>query len=161
MDAVVLVCTCMVPLCTEYVDSMYSLIVCITSTSITCMPDYIRVCLFGLCLTVTINGGELDSNTHDRFTVCCTRAPTGISLTCRSSTADNFRQASFCHDHQQGTRKVLLEHLGVDFRRSVFSHGQLYDPMSQATNASEITVKTKDGERQVRYVVFEEVLNRL
>jgi hypothetical protein len=56
----------------------------------------------------------------------------------------------------------VLKHVGLDLRRPVFSHGQLYVGLSRCTsgNCLKVLLKEVDGGRSVN-VVYNEVLTGL
>lgn len=53
-----------------------------------------------------------------------------------------------------------LKQVGIDFRVSVFSHGQLYVALSRVTDVAKISVLHAEGLDSTENVVFPEVLQR-
>lgn len=108
------------------------------------------------CLKVRINGGDFDGKIHILYRVLHESQDSDfpyklfrLQFPVRLAFAMTINKA-------QGQS---LEHLGIDLRRPVFTHGQLYVAMSRATNVENISVLLgENDERQTRNVVYPEVL---
>jgi ATP-dependent exoDNAse (exonuclease V) alpha subunit len=111
------------------------------------------------CLEVRLNGGEFDG--QSRFIYRCSLS-TSEDLAFQLTRTQFPVRLSFAMTINK-SQGQSLKHVGLDLRRQVFTHGQLYVALSRITDVSHLSIllSTDNTEETIRNVVYPEVLTFL
>lgn len=111
-------------------------------------------------LEVKLIGGEHNGQLAliPRITLAPTEGQTGLAFVLKRQQFPVRLAFALTINKAQGQS---VNHVGIDLRFPVFSHGQLYVALSRATSGQNIQVLLPEGERdscQTQNVVYPEVL---